>query len=65
MQATFSGPREWSGNKEIMSRAPQVMGVNLRCCLKKFMKAKRKVIIDHLVHSNRLLFINNYWMRFL
>ena len=60
MQATFSGLGEWSGNKEIMSRAPQVMGMNLRCCLKKLMKAKRKVIIDQLVHSNRLLFITPF-----
>ena len=27
MQATFSSLREWSGNKEIMSRASQVIGV--------------------------------------
>ena len=38
--------------------SPSSYGMNLRCCLKKFMKAKRKVIIDHLIHSNQQLISN-------
>ena len=35
MQATFSGLRESSGNKEIMSRVPQVIGYELATLFEK------------------------------